>query len=332
MAKKEEKVKKKSSPKRRLRILLIDGNNYVHRGFWAVEPLSNSDGEPTNAIKGTINIILKDIEVLKPDRVIVVFDKGGRKGWRSEIYPEYKRSPERVKQKKDPRYENLSPQFKPIRQILKAMGIRIIGKKGVEADDIIGTLATEMEADGHEVLISSGDKDLAALVTENVMIVTAKERELLDPVGIKMNFGVKPKQITEYLMLLGDKVDNIPGVEKCGPGTAAKWLSKYGTIKNLLENINDFMPPPPKRKGSKQKDPPVVIRNLLRDKKNFKLTRKLVKLKLDEKHKVTIDNCAFGEPDLKKLEKLCDRYELKETHKQIIKSLNKRETKAAWVA
>lgn len=327
-------AKKEKKSKNRLRILLVDGNNYVHRGFWAVQPLSNKAGEPTNAVKGTLNIILKDIEVLKPDRVVVIFDKGGRKGWRSEIYPEYKRSPERVKQKSDPKYEDIKSQFKPIRMILKAMGIRILGKEGVEADDFMGTLATQFEEQGHEVLVSTNDKDMASLVTKNVFIVTAKERELLDPVGIKMNYGVKPKQIIEYLMLQGDKVDNIPGVEKCGPGTAAKWLTQFGTIKDLLAQIDDMIPKQEFTKAGKEKKlkpTPAVVLNLLRDKKNFKLTRKLVTLKLDVPHKVTVENCGFGEPDIEKLGRLCKRYELKETHKQILKSLKKREgTVVRW--
>ncbi|MET0980368.1 MAG: 5'-3' exonuclease H3TH domain-containing protein [Candidatus Saccharimonadales bacterium] len=323
--------KKKSQSKVRLRILLIDGNNYVHRGFWAVEALSNSDGFPTNAVKGTINIILKDIETLKPDRIVVVFDKGGKKNWRSEIYPEYKRSPERLKQKDDSKYEDIKPQFKPIRQLLKSMGIRTLGKKGVEGDDLMGTLAKEFEAEGHEVLVSTNDKDMASLVTENVFIVTAKERELLDPVGIKMQYGVKPNQIIEFLMLQGDKVDNIPGVVKCGPGTAAKWLTQYGTIKNLLANIDDFKPPAPKRKGSKEKPLPVAIQNLLAAKKHFKLTRRLVTLKLDETHKVTLENCVLGEPDWDRIKRLCARYELKETHRQIVRVLKKREgTVSRW--
>lgn len=327
-------AKKQKKSNARLRILLIDGNNYVHRGFWAVQPLSNKAGEPTNAVKGTLNIILKDIEVLKPDRVVVIFDKGGRKGWRSEIYPEYKRSPERVKQKNDPKYEDIKSQFKPIRMILKCMGIRILGKEGVEADDFMGTLATKFEAEGHEVLISTNDKDMGSLVTNNVFIVTAKERELLDPVGIKMNYGVKPKQMIDYLMLLGDKVDNIPGVEKCGPGTAAKWLAQFGSIKELLANVDDLIPKQEFTKAGKEKKlkpAPAVVQNLLRDKKHFKLTRKLVTLKLDVPNKVTVENCGFGEPDLPKLARICKRYELTETHKLILKSLKKREgTVVRW--
>lgn len=322
---------KKKKSNARLRILLIDASNYIHRGYWAVEALSNKDGFPTNAIKGTINIILKDIKELKPDRVVICFDKGGKKNWRSEIYPEYKRSEARVKQKEDDTYENIRPQFKPIKRLLKAMGFRTIGKKGVEADDLMGTLAIQFEEEGHEVLISTNDKDLAAMVTPNVFIVTAKERELLDPVGIKMKYGVKPAQIVDYLMLLGDKVDNIPGVDKCGPATAAKWLSQYGSIKNLLANVDDFKPAPPKRKGAKEKPLPVVIQNLIAAKKHFKLTRKLITLKTDEKHKVTIDNCAIGEPDWDRIAKICRKYELNETHKEIKRVMSKREgTVSRW--
>lgn len=322
MAKKDKKKKSSAA----LRILLIDASNYIHRGYWAVEALSNSDGFPTNAIKGTINIILKDIKELKPDRVVICFDKGGKKNWRSEIYPEYKRSEARVKQKEDDTYANIRPQFKPIKALLKAMGFRTIGKKGVEADDLMATLATEFSAEGHEVLISTNDKDLAAMVTHNVFMVTAKERELLDPVGIKLKYGVKPTQIVDYLMLQGDKVDNIPGVTKCGPGTAAKWLQQYGSLKNLLDNVDDFKPAAPKRKGGVQKPFPIVIQNLIAAKKHFKLTRKLVTLKCDESHKVTLSNCVLGTPDWNKIKRLCDKYELNETHKEIKKVMGNVET------
>lgn len=331
---KKEKSKKVAG---RLRILLIDGNNYVHRGFWAVQALSNSDGFPTNAIKGTLNIILKDIDELKPDRVVVIFDKGGKTGWRSEIYPEYKRSPARVKAKSDDKYEEIKQQFKPIRQLLKSMGLRILGKKGVEADDYMGTLATMFAALGHEVLVSTNDKDMAQLVTKDINIVTAKERELLDPPGIRVEYGVRPDQIVDWLMLLGDKVDNIPGVDKCGGKTAAKWLNEYGSIKELLANVDDLLPKQEMTKAGKpkkMKKPSQVVLNLIEAKKSkqFKLTRKLVTLKLDIPHKVTTDNCAFGEPDYERLKRLCDRYELKETHKLILKMLKGRTTakKGLW--
>lgn len=330
---KEKKEKKLS---KRLRILLIDGNNYVHRGYWAVQPLSNADGFPTNAVKGTLNIILKDVSELKPDRVVVIFDKGGRKGWRSEIYPEYKRSPSRVKAKEDDKYQEILQQFKPIRQILKSMGIRLLGKKGVEADDFMGTLATQFAAEGHEVLVSTNDKDMAQLVTADINLVTAKERELLDPAGIRVAFGVSPKRIVDYLMLLGDKVDNIPGVDKCGPKTAAQWLNDFGSIKELLERVEELLPKQEMTKAGKpkkMKKPSQVVLNLIeaKKKKQFKLTRKLVTLKLDVPHKVDIHNCAFGEPDMERLKKLCDRYELKETHKQILKHLkDRKKNKGLW--
>lgn len=316
------KTKKKKQADR-LRILICDGNNYIARGFYAVEPLSNKKGEPTNAIKGVVNILLKDIEVFKPDRVIFLFDKKGKKSWRSKLYPEYKRSPERLKQKDDPKYEDLKAQFKPVRRIIKAMGVKTLARAGVEADDFMGTLAVEYGDLGHEVLISTNDKDIASAVNKNVFIATAKDRELLDPAGVKVKYGVHPHQIVEFLMLLGDKVDNIPGVFKCGEGTAAKWLSKYGTIKNLLANIDDFKPPEPKRKTTKPKAMPVVITNLLEAKKNFKLTRKLVTLKTDIPHKIELDDCVLKEPDYELLKKLCTRYELKETHAQILRAAKK---------
>lgn len=294
------------------RILLSDGNNYIHRGWHALTPMSNAEGFPTHGIKGTLNIVLSDLRNLDLDRMIVIFDKDGKPTWRSIEYPEYKRSPARVKSKDD--NKEVFTQFRPIRLILKAMGIRLFGIAGVEADDLIGTLAVLFASMGHEVLISSKDKDFAALVTAKIKMVQATSRKILGPKDVELAFGVKPSQMVEYLMLLGDKVDNIPGVEKCGPGTAKKWLQTYGTIKNLLKNIEALTP--------------VLKANLKRDRKHFKLTRRLVTIKTDIPHKVTFENCAFKEPDLAKLKRLCSKYELTQLYRDILTQLKSMKVEA----
>ncbi len=283
------------------RILLTDGNNYVHRGWHACPPMSNSEGFPTNGIKGTLSIVLADIRHLKLDRMIVVFDKGGKPNWRAIKYPEYKKSVSRVKAKDD--NKEVFTQFKPIRQILKAMGVRLLGQSGVEADDLIGTLAVLFASQGHEVIIASKDKDFAALVTNKIKMLQGTTRKILGPKQIEEMFGVKPSQMVEYLMLLGDKVDNIPGITKCGPGTASKWLKTYGSIKGLKAHASELTP--------------AIKAHFKRDRKNFKWTRELVTIKTDIPHKVDWDNCAFKAPDLPLLKRLCDKYDLKQTHKEI---------------
>lgn len=298
-------------------IHLIDGNNYVHRGWHALTPMKNKEGFPTHGIKGTLNIIMADLRRIECDRTIVVFDKGGKPNWRSELYPEYKKSPARVKGKDD--NKEVFTQFKPIRKLLKAMGIRVFGKAGVEADDLIGTLAVMFEAMGHTVLISSKDKDFASLVTKNIRLLQATTRKEMGPIGVKNAFGVKPSQMVEYLMLLGDKVDNIPGIPKCGPGTAKKWLNEYGDIKTLLKNTKDLTP--------------VIKANLKAGKGVFKWTRTLIDIKIDIPHKITFENCAYQEPDMEKLKKLCMKYELKATHdeiKQVLKTLKVGAQESKW--
>lgn len=300
------------------RIFLADGNNYVNRGWHAVAPMKNSEGFPTHGIKGTMNIIMSDIRNLEPDRYIMVFDKGGKKTWRSEVYPEYKKSPSRVEGKKnaDP---GLYMQYKPIRQLLKAMGIRLFGKKGVEADDLIGTLAVMFAAMGHEVLISSKDKDFASLVTKRIKMVQATSRKIIGPKDIEAMFGVKPEQMVEYLMLIGDKIDNIPGIMKCGDKTAAKWLKEFGDIKGIKANVDSMTPS--------------IKEHFQRDKKNFKWTRRLITIKTDIKHKVTFENCAYGEPDKDRIKRLCKRYELAQLHtqiKQLLKQMKVGAEPNAW--
>lgn len=293
--------------KKKLRVLLVDGNNYVHRGWHALAPMKNSDGFPTQGIKGTLAILMADIKHTKPDRVIVVFDKSGKPTWRSIAYPEYKRSEARVKARDD--NKEVFTQFAPIRKLIKAMGIRVLGKAGVEADDLIGTLAVTFERLGCEVLISSKDKDFASLVTESIKMLKATTRQIWGPAEIKKEFGVGPEQMVEYLMLLGDKVDNIPGITKCGPGTAKKWLQEYGSIQKLRQNVSKMTPS--------------IKAHFKAGRDNFAWTRQLLQIKTDIPNKVTLENCAFAEPDMSKIKKICKEYELKETYRELKECLSK---------
>jgi len=301
-----------------MKILLIDGSNYLHRGHWAIvgtagrkEKLETKDGFPTSGIKGMLNMVLTDLQLLKPDRLIVCHDVSSRELWRSKLYPEYKRSPARVaaKQKAKDTGNNVYEQLEPLQKMLHYMGIRQARTEGEEADDLIGTLATEFAADGHRVLISSSDKDFGSIVSSRIKLVEAKTRTILGPTQVKKKFGVAPEQMVEYLMLVGDAVDNIPGVVKCGPTTACKWLDKYGSIKNLLENEAELTP--------------VLRANLAVARKKFKLTRVLLTIKTTVSHTVTLENSEMQPADYGRLERLCTRLEMKQAHSAILRMLER---------
>ena len=209
-------------------LVLIDASSYFFRAFHALPPLTNSKGQPTGAIYGVVNMIKKLLKDYQPTHVAVIFDAKG-KTFRDDWYPEYKAH-------RAPTPPELSSQFDPLVQILKAMGLPLLIVEGVEADDVIGALAHQAGEQGIDVLISTGDKDMAQLVNERVSLINTMTNKSMDIAGVKEKFGVHPEQIIDYLTLMGDSVDNIPGVNKCGPKTAAKWLGEYQTLDNLLVN------------------------------------------------------------------------------------------------
>lgn len=211
-------------------LILIDGSSYFFRAFHALPPLTNSKGQPTGAIYGVANMIKKLIKDYQPEELAVVFDSKG-KTFRDEWYPEYKAN-------RPPMPQELSSQFQPLIQLLEAMGLPLLIIDGVEADDVIGTLAREATEQGIPVVISTGDKDMAQLVNEHVTLINTMNNSTMDIAGVKEKFGVEPTQIIDYLTLIGDTSDNVPGVTKCGPKTAAKWLSEYQTLDNLLEHAD----------------------------------------------------------------------------------------------
>ena len=212
------------------KVILVDGSSYLFRAFHAIREMNTSSGFPTNAIRGVISMIRKLQKDYADSKIVVVFDAKG-KTFRNDLYSEYKAN-------RPPMPDDLRVQIQPIHDIIQAMGLPLLVIEGVEADDVIGTLALEASEKGIETIISTGDKDMAQLVTEHVTLMNTMTDTFMDVPGVSEKFGVRPDQIIDYLALMGDKVDNIPGVEKCGPKTAVKWLDAYGTLKGVMENAD----------------------------------------------------------------------------------------------
>lgn len=208
--------------------ILVDGSSYLFRAYHAMPPLTNSDGHPTGAIRGVINMMRKLQKDYPESQIIVIFDAKG-KTFRNDMYPEYKANRPSMP-------DELRVQIQPIHDIIKAMGLPLLVIDGVEADDVIGTLAYQATHAKRDVIISTGDKDMAQLVNEHVSLINTMTDTFMDVEGVIEKFGVRPDQIIDYLSLMGDKVDNIPGVEKCGPKTAVKWLAAYETLQGVIDN------------------------------------------------------------------------------------------------
>ena len=209
-------------------LVLVDGSSYLYRAFHALPPLTNSRGEPTGAVLGVLNMLLRMQREQNPELVAVVFDAPG-KTFRDELFAEYKAH-------RPPMPDDLRAQIEPLIDAVQALGLPLLRIAGVEADDVIGTLAQRAADAGLQVLISTGDKDMAQLVNEHITLVNTMTNSSLDRAGVKVKFDVYPEQIIDYLALVGDTSDNIPGVPKVGPKTAAKWLNEYRTLDNLLEH------------------------------------------------------------------------------------------------
>ena len=207
-------------------LLLIDGSSYLYRAFHAIQSLSAPDGTPSNALYGFVNMLKKLREKTPADYIACVFDAKGQT-FRDELYPDYKAH-------RPPMPDELRVQIEPIHAAVRAFGIPILTVDGVEADDVIGTLASWGTQHGIETIMSTGDKDMAQLVNRHVRIENSMSGEVLDEAGVLDKFGVRPDQIVDYLALIGDTADNVPGVPKWGPKTAAKWLAEYGTLAALV--------------------------------------------------------------------------------------------------
>ncbi len=213
-------------------LLLIDGSSYLYRAFHAIRELSAPDGTPSNALFGFVNMLKKLRQQTHADYIACVFDAKG-KTFRDDIYPQYKAQ-------RPPMPDELRVQIEPIHQAVTAFGIPILMIEGVEADDVIGTLARQASAQGITTIMSTGDKDMSQLVDEHARIENSMTEEVLDRDGVFAKFNVWPEQIVDYLSLIGDTVDNVPGVPKCGPKTAAKWLAEYGSLDNIIANADSI--------------------------------------------------------------------------------------------
>jgi len=270
-------------------IILVDGSSYLYRAYHALPPLENSKNQPTGAIKGVISMI-KKIRIDHPESdLAVVFDAKG-KTFRHDMYTEYKAN-------RPPMPEDLVSQIEPIHKIIQLMGIKLIMISGVEADDVIGTLAEQARKKKLDTVISTGDKDMTQLVCKNVSVVNTMTGELLDESGVKEKFGVPPEHITDYLALIGDKSDNVPGVDKVGPKTAVKWLDEHTSLENVIKNAESL--------GGK------VGENLRSSIDTLKLAHDLVTIKRDVELPFGIEELKVVKEDTEGLTKIYEELEFK---------------------
>lgn len=268
-------------------LVLVDGSSYLFRAFHALPPLSNSKGEPTGALVGVVNMLRKLLTDYQPERIAVVFDASG-KTFRDEIYPDYKAN-------RPPMPDELRAQIAPLHETVRALGLPLIMVSGVEADDVIGTLAAQASRQGIPTLISTGDKDLAQLVDPHVTLVNTMTDTLMDRQGVVEKFGVPPERIVDYLSLVGDSVDNIPGVDKCGPKTALKWLQSYGDLDGVMTHAEEI--------GGKVGD------NLRAALEWLPRSRDLATIRCDLELDVALEDLRPRSPDLGRLREIYRRIE-----------------------
>ncbi|STX50100.1 DNA polymerase I [Legionella busanensis] len=279
-------------------LLLIDGSSYFFRAFHALPLLTNSKGQPTGAIYGVVSMIRRLIKDHQCEQVAVVFDAKG-KTFRNDLYPEYKAH--RIAMPPD-----LYVQFAPLIELLTAMGLPLLIIEGVEADDVIGTLSRIATEQGQPVIISTSDKDMAQLVNEHVTIINTMTNQVMDSAAIKEKFGVLPEQFIDYLTLVGDTSDNIPGVTKCGPKTAIKWLEQYENLDNLCANSHLIT-------GK--------IGEYLRKSLDFlPLSKQLVTIKTDVELPLTLTDLKIKEEDKERLISLVQELEFKSWLKELLET------------
>ncbi|HEX8755783.1 MAG TPA: DNA polymerase I [Steroidobacteraceae bacterium] len=276
-------------------LVLVDASSYLYRAFHALPPLSNSRGEPTGAVLGVLNMMTKFLKECRPKRIALVFDAPGRT-FRDDLFAEYKAH-------RQPMSDDLRLQIEPLLTILRAQGLPLLRVEGVEADDVIGTLACRASRAGQTVLISTGDKDMAQLVDGSITLVNTMSNTVLDRAGVKAKFDVFPEQIIDYLALVGDSSDNIPGIDKVGPKTAAKLLNQYTSLDNLIRNVQEVS-------GK-------VGENLRAGLETLDLSRKLATIHSDLELPVTLEELVPAEPDVERLRELYTRYELRSLLRQL---------------
>ncbi len=262
-----------SAPKK---LILVDGSSFLFRAFHAVPPLTNAQGQPTNAVYGVSNMLRKLINDYDTPYVTVVFDAPG-KTFRHDLYDQYKAH-------RPPMPDDLRVQIEPLHELIRALGLPLIIEHGVEADDVLGSLAQNAARQGLHVVISTGDKDMAQLVNEQITLENTMTGTVMDIAGVQEKFGVRPEQIIDYLALMGDAVDNIPGVPKVGPKTAAKWLQEYGTLDNLIANADEI-------KGK-------IGDNLRNALQQLPLSRELTTIKCDVALHYSLEDLTRKQPDI----------------------------------
>lgn len=276
-------------------LLLVDGSSYLYRAFHAMPDLRNRQNEPTGAIQGVLNMLRRLHKEYPADYSACVFDAKG-KTFRDDIYPEYKANRASMP-------DDLRAQVEPLHEAIKAMGWPLIMEEGVEADDVIGALAKQAEREGIRVIISTGDKDIAQLVNEHVTIVNTMSNEVLDIAGVTNKFGLPPERIIDYLTLIGDTSDNVPGVEKVGPKTAVKWLSQYGTLDNIVAHADEITG--------------VVGENLRKALPWIPTARELITIRCDVGIQESLSDLAPRAMDKNKLAELFEHFDFKSWRREL---------------
>lgn len=270
-------------------LILIDGSSYLYRAYHAAPNFTNSDGEPTGAVYGVVNMLRSMLRQFSTEHIAVIFDAKG-KTFRDDMYPEYKAN-------RPPMPDDLRGQIEPLHAVIKAMGLPLISISGVEADDVIGTLASQASKAGMPVLISTGDKDMAQLVDENVTLINTMTDVVMDPAGVVEKFGIGPELIIDYLALMGDKVDNIPGVPGVGEKTAKALLTGIGGLDALYDNLADI--PALGFRGSK-----TMPKKLEDNKEAAYMSYQLATIKLDVELDMAPHELVKTTPDTDELTKL----------------------------
>ncbi|MGI2324942.1 MULTISPECIES: DNA polymerase I [Methylococcus] len=276
-------------------LVLVDGSSFLYRAFFALPPLTNSHGEPTGAVYGVINMLRKLLQTYDGAHIAVVFDAPGR-NFRDELFEHYKAH-------RPPMPDDLRSQIEPLHQVVRAMGLPMLIEPGVEADDVIGTLARQAVERGFRVVISTGDKDMAQLVCDRVTLENTMFDSRLDVNGVIVKFGVPPERIVDYLALVGDTSDNIPGVPKVGPKTAAKWLAEYGSLDALIARAGEI--------GGKTGE------NLRASLELIPLSRELATIRCDLPLPLTPESLERRPPDKAALRELYTRLEFKTLLRQL---------------
>ncbi len=276
-------------------LLLVDGSSYLYRAFHAMPDLRNRQNEPTGAIQGVLNMLKRLHKEYPADYSACIFDAKG-KTFRDDIYPEYKANRASMP-------DDLRAQVAPLHEAIIAMGWPLIMEEGVEADDVIGALAKQAEREGVRVIISTGDKDIAQLVNTHVTIVNTMSNEVLDIAGVTKKFGLPPERIVDYLILIGDTSDNVPGVEKVGPKTAVKWLTQYGTLENIIANANNITG--------------VVGENLRNALPWLPTARELITIRCDVGIQESLNDLAPRPMDKNKLAELFEHFDFKSWRREL---------------